>query len=76
VDALVPGAIKQGKRAIWEIPAGLLGARLYFLATSWSEVPDHWWGPLAIWKGGLAHKATLGVRGVIGAVCSHPHVFH
>jgi prolipoprotein diacylglyceryl transferase len=39
--------------ALWGFPAGLLGARLYFLATSWSEVPDHWWGPLAIWKGGL-----------------------
>ena len=40
--------------AIWGVPAGLIGGRLYFLATSWSEVPDHWWGPLAIWQGGLA----------------------
>ena len=39
--------------ALWGFPAGLLGGRLYFLATSWSEVPDHWWGPLAIWRGGL-----------------------
>ncbi len=39
--------------AIWGVPAGLIGGRLYFLATSWNEVPDHWWGPLAIWKGGL-----------------------
>jgi prolipoprotein diacylglyceryl transferase len=39
--------------ALWGFPAGLLGGRLYFLATSWNEVPDHWWGPLAIWKGGL-----------------------
>jgi prolipoprotein diacylglyceryl transferase len=39
--------------ALWGFPAGLIGGRLYFLATSWNEVPDHWWGPLAIWKGGL-----------------------
>jgi prolipoprotein diacylglyceryl transferase len=39
--------------ALWGFPAGLIGGRLYFLATSWNEVPDHWWGPLAIWEGGL-----------------------
>lgn len=26
---------------------------MYFLATSWDQVPKHWWGPLAIWQGGL-----------------------
>jgi prolipoprotein diacylglyceryl transferase len=24
-----------------------------FLITSWNEVPDAWWGPFAIWRGGL-----------------------
>lgn len=40
--------------AMWGVPAGLIAGRLYFLATSWSEVPDHWWGPFAIWQGGLS----------------------
>ena len=39
--------------ALWGFPAGIIGGRLYFIATSWSEVPPHWWGPLAVWKGGL-----------------------
>jgi len=39
--------------ALWGFPAGLVGGRLYHLATSWNEVPHEWWGPLAIWKGGL-----------------------
>src|SRR6266700_1698666 len=39
--------------ALWGFPAGLIGGRLYFLATSWNEVRPHWWGPLAVWKGGL-----------------------
>ncbi len=39
--------------ALWGFPAGLIGGRIYFLATSWNEVPRHWWGVLAVWKGGL-----------------------
>ncbi len=39
--------------ALWGFPAGIIGGRLYYLATSWNEVPDRWWGPFAIWKGGL-----------------------
>jgi prolipoprotein diacylglyceryl transferase len=39
--------------ALWGFPAGIIGGRLYFLATSWNEVPPHWWGPFAVWKGGL-----------------------
>src|SRR5512133_3280467 len=31
--------------ALWGFPAGIVGGRLYFLATSWNEVPGHWWGP-------------------------------
>jgi prolipoprotein diacylglyceryl transferase len=46
-----PGLVDEV--ALWGVPAGLIGGRLYFLATSWSEVPDHWWGPFAIWHGGL-----------------------
>ena len=39
--------------AIWAFPAGLIGGRIYFDITSWGEVPPHWWGPFAIWDGGL-----------------------
>jgi prolipoprotein diacylglyceryl transferase len=39
--------------AMWGFPAGIIGGRLYFLATSYNEIPPHWWGPFAIWKGGL-----------------------
>ncbi len=30
--------------AVWGVGAGIVGARLYHLATSWNEVPDQWWG--------------------------------
>jgi prolipoprotein diacylglyceryl transferase len=39
--------------AMWAFPAGLVGGRIYFIITTPSQVPDHWWGVFAIWKGGL-----------------------
>jgi prolipoprotein diacylglyceryl transferase len=52
--------------ALWGFPAGLIGGRLYFLATSWSEVPDHWWGPLAVWRGGLGIWGGIALGTVVG----------
>src|SRR3954453_8210620 len=40
--------------AVWGTAAGVVGARLYHVLTSWSEVPDpKWKGILEIWNGGL-----------------------
>ena len=39
--------------AVWGVAAGIVGARLYHVLTSWDEVPDEWWGVFAVWKGGL-----------------------
>jgi prolipoprotein diacylglyceryl transferase len=40
--------------AVWGVAFGVLGARLYHDATSWSEVPDpKWQGVWEVWKGGL-----------------------
>jgi prolipoprotein diacylglyceryl transferase len=39
--------------AMWGVAGGVIGARAYHVVTSWSEVPDEWWGPFAVWRGGL-----------------------
>jgi prolipoprotein diacylglyceryl transferase len=40
--------------AMWGVAGGVVGARLYHVATSWSEVPDpKWQGVFEIWEGGL-----------------------
>ena len=39
--------------AWWGFPAGLIGGRIYFLITTPSQIPPHWWGFAAIWDGGL-----------------------
>jgi prolipoprotein diacylglyceryl transferase len=52
--------------ALWAFPAGLIGGRLYFLATSWDEVPPHWWGPLAVWQGGLSIWGGVALGTAVG----------
>jgi prolipoprotein diacylglyceryl transferase len=52
--------------ALWGFPAGLIGGRLYFLATSWNEVPPHWWGPFAVWKGGLGIWGGIALGTLVG----------
>jgi prolipoprotein diacylglyceryl transferase len=39
--------------AVWGVAAGVVGARIYHDVTSWDEVPHTWWGPFAVWRGGL-----------------------
>jgi prolipoprotein diacylglyceryl transferase len=52
--------------AIWGFPAGLVGGRLYHLATSWNQVPHEWWGPLAVWKGGLGIWGGIAAGTLVG----------
>jgi prolipoprotein diacylglyceryl transferase len=54
--------------AVWGVAFGIVGARLYHLLTSWDEVPDEWWGPFAIWKGGLGVWGGIGLGCVAGAI--------
>jgi prolipoprotein diacylglyceryl transferase len=42
--------------AIWGVIFGIIGARIYHLITSWNQdaaIHAHWWGPFAVWEGGL-----------------------
>ena len=64
--------------AIWAFPAGLIGGRLYFDITSFNEMPHTWWGPFAVWDGGLgiwggiAGGAAVGIWRVHRAGVSVP----
>ncbi|MGA2470565.1 MAG: prolipoprotein diacylglyceryl transferase [Solirubrobacteraceae bacterium] len=57
--------------ALWAFPAGVIGGRLYFLATSWNEVPPHWWGPFAIWDGGLGIWGGITLGTLVGLWVLH-----
>lgn len=52
--------------AMWGFPAGLIGGRLYFDLTSMSEVPGHWWGPFAVWDGGMGIWGGIALGTVVG----------
>jgi prolipoprotein diacylglyceryl transferase len=52
--------------AMWGFPAGLIGGRIYFLVTSWEQVPKHWWGPFAIWSGGLGIWGGIAMGAAVG----------
>jgi len=54
--------------AVWGVGAGIVGARAYHLLTSWDEVPDVWWGPFAIWKGGLGVWGGIALGCLVGGI--------
>ena len=44
------------RMSIWGVIAGIVGARLYHDITSWNQdsaIHAHWYGPFAVWSGGL-----------------------
>ncbi len=52
--------------AKWGFPAGLVGGRLYFDLTSSGEVPPHWWGPFAVWDGGMGIWGGIALGTIVG----------
>jgi prolipoprotein diacylglyceryl transferase len=54
--------------AAWAVPAGLIGARIYFDVTTPFDITPHaWWGPLAIWTGGLGVWGGIAAGAAAGA---------
>jgi prolipoprotein diacylglyceryl transferase len=54
--------------AMWGVAGGIIGARAYHVITSWSEVPDEWWGPFAVWRGGLGVWGGIAGGVLAGAI--------
>src|SRR3984885_10653051 len=39
--------------ALWVVPAGIIGGRIYFDITTPNDIPHVWYGVFAVWSGGL-----------------------
>ena len=52
--------------AIWVVPAGIIGGRIYFDVTTPADIPHHWWGPLAVWSGGLGVWGGIAAGALVG----------
>jgi prolipoprotein diacylglyceryl transferase len=53
--------------AVWAVPAGVVGARLYHVITDFSRFEGRWWHIPAIWEGGLGIPGGI-AAGVLAGV--------
>jgi prolipoprotein diacylglyceryl transferase len=59
---------------VWGVIAGIIGARIYHLITSWNQDPaihEHWYGPFAVWQGGLGVWGGIPLGVLTGAWIVH-----
>lgn len=54
--------------ALWAVPAGMLGARLYHVITDFSRFRGRWWHVFAIWEGGLGIPGGVAAGVLAGVV--------
>jgi len=60
--------------AVWGVIAGIVGARIYHLITSWNQdsaIHAHWYGPFAVWSGGLGIWGAIPFGLLVGAWVVH-----
>jgi prolipoprotein diacylglyceryl transferase len=52
---------------LWAVPAGIIGGRIYFdITTPFDITPHTWWGPLAVWSGGLGVWGGIAAGAAVG----------
>jgi prolipoprotein diacylglyceryl transferase len=56
-----------GDVALWAVPAGIIGGRIYFDITTPKYIPHHWYGMFAVWDGGLGIWGAVALAAVVGA---------
>ncbi len=54
--------------AVWAIPAGLVGARLYHVATDYQRFQGRWLEAFAVWEGGLGIPGGIVAGVIVGVV--------
>jgi prolipoprotein diacylglyceryl transferase len=53
--------------ALWVVPAGIIGGRIYFDITTPADIPHVWYGALAVWTGGLGIWGGVALATLVGA---------
>ena len=52
--------------AMWSVPAGIIGGRIYFDITTPMDIPHVWYGVFAVWSGGLGIWGAIPVAVAVG----------
>src|SRR5437763_11635254 len=55
-----------GDVALWSVPAGIIGGRIYFDITTPMDIPHVWYGVFAVWSGGLGIWGGIALATVVG----------
>jgi prolipoprotein diacylglyceryl transferase len=55
-----------GDVALWGVPAGIIGGRIYFDLTTPADIPHVWYGPFAVWSGGLGIWGGVAAGAAVG----------
>jgi prolipoprotein diacylglyceryl transferase len=53
--------------ALWTVPAGIIGGRIYFDITTPGDIPHVWYGALAVWSGGLGIWGGVALAAAVAA---------
>ena len=53
--------------ALWVVPAGIIGGRIYFDITTPDDIPHVWYGVFAVWTGGLGIWGGVALAAIVGA---------
>ncbi len=56
-----------GDLALWAVPAGIIGGRIYFDITTPNDIPHVWYGVFAVWSGGLGIWGGIAAGALVGA---------
>ena len=54
--------------ALWAVPAGLIGSRIYHVATDWRSYQGRWEDAVKIWEGGLGIPGGLAAGVIVGVI--------
>ncbi len=52
--------------AMWGVPAGIVGGRIYFDITTPMDIPHVWYGVFAVWDGGLGIWGAIALAAPVG----------
>lgn len=65
-----PGTM--ARLAVWAVPAGLIGARVYSVITSWqADTGGQWYRAFEIWQGGLGIWGGIALGVPVGLLAAH-----
>lgn len=64
----IGGSEEATNVALWAVPAGVVGARLYHVATEWGRFADSPGDIVKIWEGGLGVPGGMFLGIIVGAI--------